>query len=268
MAFWILPVVIFILVAGFVGLWMWTVFLETARPASVRFILHGLLFAISCGEVFIWYRGFFKWFVILPALFASFWGPFDAILRYPVVHDMDSFFTLKIILLVAGKTMLLVCGFHNLGKNAGLFLLCLFLCVWCIPLLYELQVRHGASNRGHKDDVREKRLSRHGHFAKDLPRFLRARGQQRDSVGSIREPAEPPRRRCPDSRTGSSRHRSLPRKAQPHIRKVTAQTGRARNIAHSRFSFFFLFNCAALIAVAAGTPPRLISFPDTNAERT
>eukprot|EP00392_Amoebophrya_sp_AT5.2_P000440 g441.t1 len=154
--FWVFPLVILGLVAAFVGLWLWTVFLETARPASTRLVLHGILVFVTFMELIVWYRGNLKDYVIVIILFCNFWGTFDAILRYPIVHDLDSFFTLKLIVVIACKTMTYAIGFRAMGRNAVLFLACLFGCVWGVPLLYVMALPIGDSRMIHsRTDCRD-----------------------------------------------------------------------------------------------------------------
>lgn len=156
MFLWIFPLVIISIIGIFVGLWMWTVYLETAKPASVRFALHIFLFICQLIEFWVWYQDNLKQYIIFLLVFCNFWGMFDAILRYPIVHDLDTFFSLKLILIIGGKTMAYALGFRNMGKNASAFLACLFGCVWSVPLLYVMALPIGDTRaQQSKHDVRD-----------------------------------------------------------------------------------------------------------------
>ncbi|CAD7937715.1 unnamed protein product [Amoebophrya sp. A25] len=156
MFLWVFPLVIFAIIAAFVGLWLWTLFLDTARPPSARLAMHIFLAVVCSLEFFIWWRDNLRDWAFWCVMFCNFWGMFDAILRFPTVHELDSFFSLKMIVLVALKTMTYAVGFKNMGKNAILFLGCLFGCVWSMPLLYVMALPIGDSRMAHaRTDCRD-----------------------------------------------------------------------------------------------------------------
>jgi len=136
MSFFICFFVIFTIIVIFGSLWGWTVFLEDAKPTSVRRLLYCALGIVCVIEFSIWYADILKPSLLVPMLLTNVWGMYDAIARFPVVHDVDSFFTLKEIVLVAGKTLGYALGFRDIGRAAGWFLLCLFSNVWFVPLIY------------------------------------------------------------------------------------------------------------------------------------
>merc|ERR1719277_2982778 len=60
----------------------------------------------------------------------------DAFLRFPVVHDIDSLFGLKQIMLITIKLAAYALGFRNIGKHVGWFVLCILCCVFTLPILW------------------------------------------------------------------------------------------------------------------------------------
>ncbi len=156
MFLWIFPLVILSIIGCFVGLWLWTMFLENAKPPQARMVLYAVLSIVQVMEFFVWSRGVLKGYTIVFIVFCNFWGMLDAILRYPVVHDIDSFFSIKLILIIAAKTMVYALGFRNMGRNAIVFLACLFGCVWSVPLLYAMALPIGDTrSQQAKHDVRD-----------------------------------------------------------------------------------------------------------------
>lgn len=177
---WVFPLVLVGLVCGFLALWLWSVYLETARASEVRF---GLLMALLLGqmmEIMLYRNGFLfvlkpprelrgsvpgssvqqteavpellpsgidpaalaevynssaQW-MLLGLIFCNFWGSLDAVLRFPISHDLDNFFTIKILLLLLAKTTVYSVYFTQITKNVPVFLSALFSCIWAQPLLY------------------------------------------------------------------------------------------------------------------------------------
>lgn len=135
---WVFPLVILSIIGTFIGLWLWTQYLESGKPSQIRnLLLIGLSFIVII-EFYVWSTGFYyssSWtFGIL--LVCDMLGMCDAILRYPVVHDLDSLFSLKQLLLLGIKTCAHALGWRNVGKTATTFLVCICLCCWSIPLGY------------------------------------------------------------------------------------------------------------------------------------
>jgi len=154
MAVLIFLFVLLLVVLIFSGLWAWTIYLDEAKPAGVRFILYLAFIFIGLIEYSIWHLDLTKPWLIIPVLICDIWGMYDAVARYPVVHDIDSFFTLKEVVLLAAKTLAYAMGFRNIGRMAGWFLLCLFTNVWFLPLLYLMALPIGDSQMQHaKTDV-------------------------------------------------------------------------------------------------------------------
>ena len=74
------------------------------------------------------------------------WGYLDAVLRFPSVPQLESFFCLKPIIGVILKTVAYSIGFIDIHKWALLFLSALFLNVWLLPILYVLVIPYGDSS--------------------------------------------------------------------------------------------------------------------------
>eukprot|EP00397_Hematodinium_sp_SG-2012_P020550 GEMP01021176.1.p1 GENE.GEMP01021176.1~~GEMP01021176.1.p1 ORF type:complete len:218 (+),score=21.96 GEMP01021176.1:83-736(+) len=160
MSFLIFFFVIFLMVAIFGTLWAWTTYLDDAKPQGIRTTLYITLLVVTVVEFSLWYFELTKSWHIIPMTLCNIWGMYDAIARYPVVHDVDSFFTLKEIVIVAGKTIGYSVGFRNIGRMAGWFLLCLFVNVWFLPLMYlmalpigDVQLQHAKSDVTDEDVI-------------------------------------------------------------------------------------------------------------------
>jgi len=138
-------VILCAIAGGFGILWGWTVFLETATPRQVRVSLYCTVALCTVVETGMWYAGMIKDWVLALVWLNNIWGLLDAALRFPIVYDVDTFFTLKQAVLVALKTVGYALGFIKLGKRTGWFLFALFVCVWTIPLLYLMALPIGDS---------------------------------------------------------------------------------------------------------------------------
>ena len=79
------------------------------------------------------------------------YGYLDAILRFPSVPQLESYFCLKLLVAVIAKTVAYSLGFIEIHRWALLFLSALFLNVWLLPVLYVLAVPYGDSSPFRKD---------------------------------------------------------------------------------------------------------------------
>lgn len=95
MFLWVFPLVIIGIVGVFVGLWGWTVYIENAKPGEIRRALHVFFAIFAFAEFMLWMFGRFKDYTIWFLVIMLFWGMFDAVVRFPVVHDLDTFFSIK-----------------------------------------------------------------------------------------------------------------------------------------------------------------------------
>lgn len=136
MSVYVFLFVVFMILLVFTALWGWTVFLDESSPSSVRSCLYATLSIVQIIEFVIWYCDVTKPWLLIPMLLSNMWGLYDAIARFPVVHDVDSFFTLKQIILLAAKTISYPIGYRDIGRSPGWFLLALFINVWFLPLMF------------------------------------------------------------------------------------------------------------------------------------
>jgi hypothetical protein len=92
-------------------------------------------------------RSFFLPIVLL----SNFYGYGDAVLRFPSVPELDSFFCVKLLVAVIAKTVAYSVGFIDVHRWALLFLSALFLNVWLPPVLYVLAIPFGDTSPFRKD---------------------------------------------------------------------------------------------------------------------
>ena len=95
--------------------------------------------------------GYTKSHFILVSLGSNVLGYLDAIIRFPMVPQLESIFCLKLVSSVIAKTIAYSTGFHVIHNWALLFLSALFLNVWLLPVLYVLVVPYGDSSPFRKD---------------------------------------------------------------------------------------------------------------------
>ena len=69
---WVLPLVIFAILGVFVGLWAWTVYLETAKASAIRKALHVIVFISVLVELHMWNSDCFKDYVAVFWCFIKF----------------------------------------------------------------------------------------------------------------------------------------------------------------------------------------------------
>mmetsp|Transcript_2997 Transcript_2997/g.5236 ORF Transcript_2997/g.5236 Transcript_2997/m.5236 type:complete len:206 (-) Transcript_2997:25-642(-) len=67
------------------------------------------------------------------------WGWLDAVLRYPLLHDIDSFFTLKNMLLILLKILWLILVFMRSKTNPVSFVICAMLAI-IAPMFYAMML--------------------------------------------------------------------------------------------------------------------------------
>jgi hypothetical protein len=77
-----------------------------------------------------------QWWMAPALALANAWGPLDAVLRYPVVHDMDSIFAMKQLMLLCGKLALFPFGFADLLGSLRTLALLWSLDFVVLPLMY------------------------------------------------------------------------------------------------------------------------------------
>mmetsp|Transcript_9580 Transcript_9580/g.24670 ORF Transcript_9580/g.24670 Transcript_9580/m.24670 type:complete len:223 (+) Transcript_9580:82-750(+) len=128
--------VLFIIIFAVGVCWLWPDFVDCTDPPQIRLVLHIILALETLAEVSFCCLDLVKpWMMILIVL-CNGWGLLDAFLRFPIVHDLDSLFTLKQVLLVTLKLSGYALGFRNIGKHVGWFVLIVLCCVFLVPILW------------------------------------------------------------------------------------------------------------------------------------
>eukprot|EP00971_Amphidinium_carterae_P064689 1281878-Amphidinium_carterae.2 len=88
------------------------------------------------AELSLWQIGAVKPWMLIPILVTNFWGPFDAVLRYPVIHKFDDIFYMKQVCVGAGRVFLYGCGYNRLTQNGALFFLWFSVGLAILPCLW------------------------------------------------------------------------------------------------------------------------------------
>lgn len=120
---------------------LWCRFLEHdpqyGRIRSLFFRMLGTTLTLEL--VLCWVQSFEMWMVIV--LLATYsWGGLDAVLRFPVVHDTNSFFALKQLFLLVFK---IACLTYNYRSCAGIricYFAMLVLNILMLPMIYCLSL--------------------------------------------------------------------------------------------------------------------------------
>lgn len=142
--------VIFIILFAVGVCWLWPDFVDCSDPPQIRAALHVILAVLTLLEVGIWLFGALKPWMILVILLCNGWGLLDAFLRFPIVHDLDSLFSLKQVGLVTLKLCGYALGFRNVGKYVGWFVLVVLCCVFLVPILWMTALPIGDVNSYHQ----------------------------------------------------------------------------------------------------------------------
>mmetsp|Transcript_75959 Transcript_75959/g.154106 ORF Transcript_75959/g.154106 Transcript_75959/m.154106 type:complete len:269 (+) Transcript_75959:81-887(+) len=127
------------LVCAGASLVAWTAYLWK-RPdlARVRAGLLLVLLGTTFLEATLCFTGRFSAWAFPILLFLDAWGPLDAVLRFPAVHDIDTLFGLKQAVLLCGKLVLLPFAFRDLLGSLCLLLELTVINFAVLPLMYLL----------------------------------------------------------------------------------------------------------------------------------
>jgi len=151
---------------------------ETTRRAL--FLIVATLSGVELHHV--WTGHMYGWMVPV-ILVGNVWGFLDAVLRFPIVYDVGTFFTLKQCFLVTFKVVSLSCGFEDLNYENMLWLLAILVVNAFFPLLYTLALPID-------DDVVEQRLAAHDVVDVDLAlrviELATNRQRRQDTYGSLK----------------------------------------------------------------------------------
>mmetsp|Transcript_35277 Transcript_35277/g.75152 ORF Transcript_35277/g.75152 Transcript_35277/m.75152 type:complete len:217 (+) Transcript_35277:219-869(+) len=74
---------------------VWPEYVDGRRAQEVRVSLRRMLVVLTSIELMIWSRHSASGQLLLLIIFCIGWGAFDAVQRYPALHPLDSFFTVK-----------------------------------------------------------------------------------------------------------------------------------------------------------------------------
>jgi len=118
--------------------WLWASFLDVHEhnTRKVRSMMLAILAVATLCELGFWQCGLTHSWVLMVSLLVNLWGWLDALLRFPVVHDVNSVFAVKQCLLLVAKTLSYGFGIVGLRQHMGKFLLMVFLNIWGLPVLY------------------------------------------------------------------------------------------------------------------------------------
>jgi hypothetical protein len=167
---------------------LWGAWLEYRKPypEKIRQRLHLANCVITLAElVFVW-NGVLRTWMLLPIIVVNGWGYLDAVLRFPIVHEMESFFTLKNILLLAFKVAMLAFGFRRLDQVSSMCIMISLVLVnlLCMPALYLIALPLD-------DDEIDQRLAAHDAVEDDLAqsalRFLTCSCYRQEKLDYIRK---------------------------------------------------------------------------------
>lgn len=128
--------VVFVLLFAIGVCWVWPEFVDSSDPPKIRKILLWTLSAETVTEVALVLFGIVKPWMLWVVLLGNIWGMLDAFLRFPIVHDIDSVFGLKQMLLIGMKLIGYALAFRNLEKNLGWFVLAILCYVFTVPILW------------------------------------------------------------------------------------------------------------------------------------
>jgi len=129
---------------------------ETTRRAL--FLIVAVLSGVELHHV--WTGRMYEWMVWV-ILICNVWGFLDAVMRFPIVYDVGTFFTLKQCFLVTFKVVCLSCGFEDLDYVNVMWLLVILVVNAFFPLLYTLALPID-------DDSVDQRLAAHDVVDVDL----------------------------------------------------------------------------------------------------
>eukprot|EP00929_Paragymnodinium_shiwhaense_P101204 TRINITY_DN64107_c0_g1_i1.p1 TRINITY_DN64107_c0_g1~~TRINITY_DN64107_c0_g1_i1.p1 ORF type:complete len:266 (-),score=32.19 TRINITY_DN64107_c0_g1_i1:63-860(-) len=101
--------------------WRWLSYLGAKpEPSRGRAGLKVALLLATTAELILCCTGHLHWWMIFVIVFVNGWGPLDAVLRYPHVHDVDTLFTVKQMLLLCIKLGSLAFGLSDLLAQLAL----------------------------------------------------------------------------------------------------------------------------------------------------
>jgi len=154
---------IFFLAVFTIGVcWLWPEFVDACEgePWKVRVALLAILALETASEVAIWHADILRPWTVAVVLFCNFWGGLDACLRYPIMYEIDSFFTLKQAGLLALKLAGYALGFRDMAKHVGWLVLIILCCVFLLPILWITALPWDAGMQHTKHDAVDMDIAR------------------------------------------------------------------------------------------------------------
>eukprot|EP00931_Biecheleriopsis_adriatica_P092903 TRINITY_DN66671_c0_g1_i1.p1 TRINITY_DN66671_c0_g1~~TRINITY_DN66671_c0_g1_i1.p1 ORF type:complete len:228 (+),score=34.84 TRINITY_DN66671_c0_g1_i1:62-685(+) len=137
---------------------------------------------LSCLDIWIWRQNQAPAWSAIVLLITNVWGWLDAVLRYPILHDVDSLFTLKNLLLILLKIGWLIWVFTRNKAYPISFVVCSMLAI-IVPMFYamflpldESEQAYNLIKSTYSDDDLAKRL---WHFASNPRESVRAFNRMR-----------------------------------------------------------------------------------------
>ena len=106
---------------------------------------------IAFRQVLAHCEGYTRSFVLPVVTFINVYGYCDAVLRFPSIPRLDSFFAAKLLICLIAKTVVYATGFIHIQDWALSFLSGLFVNVWLLPVLYVMALALGDSSPFRKD---------------------------------------------------------------------------------------------------------------------
>lgn len=120
-----------------IAVWSWSSYVSTsAFPACARKALLATLAVTTSIELSFCCAGYLHFWMVPLVLIANAWGPLDAVLRYPIVHDIDTFFTVKQVVILCVKLVSFPFGLADLLANLRLLLGLSLVNFAMLPILY------------------------------------------------------------------------------------------------------------------------------------
>ncbi|CAE7217779.1 unnamed protein product [Symbiodinium sp. CCMP2592] len=140
--------------------WLWPDYVDGSDPPKVRRILIVVVLVLTLEETLLCLGGAISFRSLVVIFICNIWGHLDASLRYPIVHDLDSFFALKQLFLVLLKTAGYLLGFRDITKNLGWVVLALLVNVCTVPIVWLTALPIGDVSSYHqKHDVLDQDLA-------------------------------------------------------------------------------------------------------------
>jgi len=128
---------------------VWCLYIESRPEIHVlRSWMWGLLACNLCVELSIC-NSYFAWWVVPTMVFIALWGSLDAVLRFPIMHSLTSFFTLKQLMLLVAKSVCYVLGVNSYRRHSGGVLwvcVMILLNVIGLPIMYMLAFPYDFEN--------------------------------------------------------------------------------------------------------------------------